>query len=716
MSRTTTAHLMVLVLIVHATPKEPVRGNIIFLERANITSCLNGAINGTAVADNGLMTFNFQQKDNTYIAFQIPKCVFASKMAEDLMHQVDFSETIESYRRRYREYFIVAVDGAYRLFQQNLTLITALPTHDIVNSDTNILGRSINVTASREKLYVNASLAHSILRGEGQECQMFQGDRVLFPITTTCNVQNFSARPGAHFYLSITDSFLSLRLSKDEDSDILILFGDLRSVDLKAPYNRAMFTLRQTSKHDLMIVSKLVTVKKHYLYVTFQNFLNNVLSINYYNLSALYEIFDKAAVNTLLRDLCGKATQSTHELIFMYAMILYTATQSTRNEHLLSVEEFLERQTKLITARDFITRCFGKPTNRPDFNLAGEVANISLEYNALYKNMNPSSVLNAMYIVGETGNNPIIPREALETLAQHAVRINREAMLSSISPDDRAFLYLLNEVIHRTERLQDLRELILVSQTGSCSPKELYQWADHVYLGSGLTIRNLYTPCAGSGRRDYTRERMDSLFRLSFSSKINTATLENMIHHFQPSNMKTFKQLACISEEERYAAVTLPESTYVISSKYLVQGMMYPVSNTVVGTPLIVTAVPKREECTLTNVLYNPAVIPVLKNITSTERCEYCESVLVEYDELHGLINLIYLHDNSDLSLLTNVDNDILVTSSRIHYLMLTRNGTVLEVTEVLVDINETSVLLIAVYVIFAIVTLFGLYRIFKFL
>lgn len=89
---------------------------------------------------------------------------------------------------------------------------------------------------------------------------------------------------------------------------------------------------------------------------------------------------------------------------------------------------------------------------------------------------------------------------------------------------------------------------------------------------------------------------------------------------------------------------------------------------------------------------------------------------MIEYDEIGGVNNIIYLEDTLDLLYVTSSNSDMLVASPRTHYLMVTKNGTVIEVTDIVVDINETSILLIIVYVIFSIAVLFGITRVFKLL
>lgn len=708
-----------MVLATFITPHDgvtPTTTTITFLQQANVTSCLSNHTNGSVVVDNALMTINFQESANMYSVYQIPKCVFTSDISLQLMREMDFSETLESYKKRYRDYFMVSIDGSYRFFSQAIVPSGISPEHTPSDKDTVVSSGEVNLTVTEHHVpFVNGTISHAP-KLHPDPCLLFINNKAIFPVVTNCVVQRFVITNDVTYNVTLTDDFFVISVEESPVRYGHIIFGNLKKVFVKAPYEKSTFTFRQTEKHDLMMVFTKDMVRGQYSHVTYEDFLYDVLSINYENITLLYDIIDQKATFMLMNDKCGRGNRWTNEMLFMYALFIMSS-KTHGHKKLESAQDFIYRQRRISTLQDFMIRCMDRTATPIYFENAMETAGALLRHQPQSASWITNYMqLELVYVTVTTNGTITVTHDTLKALLyEFMMPIHKHAMMRVLNGHERSTLYMLNDISHLAYEHADMRRLAFAIQTGICSPKELYQWSAYVYSGNrGIT--GMYTPCAGSGRHDYTQDRMNSLFMLNMRKEINTDVLRGIFAHYQLYGVSTFAQLSCIPPKEKYAVATLEDATYVLSQTYIVQGSTYTVSNTVVGNSLIVTSIPNSATCVRTTVLYNPADITVVRNITSTEKCEYCQSMIVEYDEVHGIINLVYLQDVQDLLFVTDTSNGILATSPKTHYLLLTRNGTVLEVTEMIVDIKETSIILIIVYVLFAIVAIIGIWRLFKFI
>lgn len=694
----------------------PISNTIRFLQHANVTSCMNNITNHSLLADDALMTLNFQEYNNVYSVFQIPKCIFTSSVALQLMREINFSETLEMYKKRYRDYFLAALDGSYRFFGQTLSTprsehpkaLEVLPTTQ---------PHAMNVAVSKQNrvLYINGSSPHAIGL-DNVLCTLFPNNRALFPVVIPCTRQIFTITKDVSYTVTFTNKFFVISIEESPEKYGHIIFGILKDVFVKAPYDKSTFMFRQTVKHDVMFVFTKSMTRGQYNHVTNTDFLSTSLGIDYENMTALYEAFDKTAVNMLLKRQCGKGNRWTHEILFIYGLIIYLNNVPSGNM-IISASEFVLTQMYITAAQDFVKRCIDVKAIDLSFQHVVGIVHAILSGKLTHAPwVSGQFELELIYTMAKANGSITIAHDGLKAVIyEYMIQIHKTAMVRDLGRFERSMLYMFNEIVHATRDLAQLRRLISAIQTGICSPKELFFWTSHVY-GGKHGLLEMYTPCAGSGRRDYTQGRMNSLFLMTLRKGIDTELLQSIFMHYQARDMSTFDQLACIPPNERYAAATLQDVTFIISQAYLVEGRTYLVSNTAVGNNVVVTAVQNNATCVRTNVMHDPASVTVAKNATATDKCEFCQSMLVEYDEMHGIINLIYLHDTQDLLFVTNIDNKMLTASPKTHYMMLTRNGSVIELTDIIVDIHEMSILLIVVCVIFAIVALFGIWRLFKFL
>ncbi|AFK83913.1 B75 [miniopterid betaherpesvirus 1] len=686
---------------------------VTFIQDANVTSCLNNITANSSIAHEGLITFNFVDEKKTSV-FQVPKCIFGNEIAKQLMRAVDLRETVESYRKRFYDFFIVPVHAAFRLINgHNLQYIPSadwIPQHDRIPT---VTGQRINLTEVNDKLYVSATQATDMRFFNA--CSLFESHSVLFPLSTRCTSNVFQLKGARTASIVFTPKMFFIFIEETGSEMAITAFGNPRHLDVKAPYTRENFILRQTPKHDLLVIAKTKDVFNSYKYMTQTDFLEAPLRINYLNVDEILQVFDTLAMKTILSGSCHTINRDSHQMLFSYGLLVYTTYTARNASILIPVERAVQIQSNIMAAQRFVARCLNYSGASITFANAVEMINHTLiRTRTTGHALSPSSMTRAAYVLSTHDRAGVMNLAEFHTFTvQEAIKIHRLTMGASLTAGQRETLLFLNGIVHTTNRsLQDRRK-VLVIQTGMCSPMELIDWAKRIYHNHNLTTRNIYTPCSSGSRRDYSVARLTDLFKLDFAAGLHTTTLRKIIDFYEEPKMSTFPHLECLNGNAQYTAITLPNATYIISDMYLLAGKTYQVTNTVVGRTIIIT-VPGTDRCIATHAKTDPHEIPMVKNITSTERCEFCESALIEYDEVGGVNNIIYLEDTQDLLYVTSDNSDMLVASSRTHYLMVTKNGTVMEVTDIVVDINQTSILLICVYVLFSIAALFGMTRVCK--
>ncbi|AAK57120.1 Y75 [Tupaiid betaherpesvirus 1] len=673
--------------------------------------CLHNITRNQSLVQDGLITLNFWQEDGrTVKIFQVPRCIFTTPEAEELMRHVDLTETLEDYRFRFQRYFISSLFGAYRLLGHSVVSPTPPPPTAATRpvSEPNRDGDAYLLVTDGRRYFVNVSEPHRLNFERNDPCQFFLDHPVLFPLLLPCQTQTLHT-PQRKVTLSFTPDFFVLEIHQDP-VPILLIFGRTDWIDAKAPYDGSLFYLRQTTHHDLWLVADTNTVLVHYPFLARQSFLNRTLSLNYYDRARLERVFEELALQVLLYPSPTTAPLPHHtvELLFSYALMVFVADRD--DPGLLPFEDFLERHLALVAAERFLASSFdaSPPLLRyddlvPTLRLFGRHPGPRAP--------SPDVWLKVAALLAESGQLRLLTLEQAAAAVSLVDSIHHEATLTRLSPRHREDLYLLNEISHRSTDFLPLRRHILTAQTSLCSPREIFLWNGMVYKGAGLSLRSIYTPCFGGGRRDYTTERLDELFGLTTSGKLHRHTLHQLLKRFRPTRLGTFPQLACLPDDVPHAVIPLGNYTYVLSPRYLLYGRTFPITNTVIGNDLVLTVTDEKRNCTRTELIHDPGTITVVKNITSTQRCEFCDSALVEYDEVKGLTDIFYLPTLSDILYVTDPANGLLAASPRTHYLLFTRNATVLEVTDFLVEIKETPVILIIVFALLSIGALFCLYR-----
>ncbi|AEV80429.1 envelope glycoprotein H [Cercopithecine betaherpesvirus 5] len=676
--------------------------------RENSTRCNNNGTqrNISTVRENA-MTFNFYEKPYQYTVFQVPRCLFTGELAESFLNQVDLSTPLKEYLDKLNRYATASQDDIqYKYYGQNLSQQNHLQEHpSTVPPPTNL---NLQTTISYgTPATVNASGLHTPIFND--TCYLFKDHELLFTAAEPCSFQAFYITQHDYVQLTLTEKFFALTVVIRE-TPLLLLFGDLDRVMFKAPYNKMNFILKQTTKHKLIFL-----VKKdhliHHTYIKTQDFLNDTFSINYQDLQQVISVWNKYAVGVLQNGQCHSMTQKTVETAFTYGLMLYTASISPSTE--TSISRAIDQHASILLAEELLSSCMAKtqPRNTLVYPKATQMANETLRTSGKISSI--LTVSRLVYVLARQNQHNLITKTAMEQVLQ-LIRFLHKAHISSfISRFARQELYLAGSTIHSMLNHSAERRKIFVLETGLCTLAELSHWSQLIGSQEHLYVSDLYSPCAGSGRRDHALEHFQKMFPKATRSR-TVQTALSVLDVLRPQTLGTFPEVSCVSTDKSFAVLTVSSGiTYTVSGDYLLRGTSFPVMTTVVGHSIIITQVPTNSTCSPSSSKHETLPIVMLRNL-SLEQCDFCESAMVEYDDSQGIVNVMYIDDREDLLFALDESNNIFVKSPRTHYLMLLKNGTVFEVTEAVIDQTDTHIALIVIYALAAIFGLYVLYRIVK--
>ncbi|AEV80926.1 envelope glycoprotein H [Saimiriine betaherpesvirus 4] len=656
-----------------------------YLRETNITQCANGTFRNTSTIRDDAITFNFYnaKENNKMQVFQVPRCLFTSKLAEELMDKVDLFESFESYKRKLDVYATVPTDIPY--LHYNHILVKEAPT-----------------TTSDSSYNVNISDFRSL---DTSSCTLFEKHDVIFTIHTSCAEQTLSDQH-SEINITFTSSFILTKM-KLHNHSLILLFGDLNNITFKAPFEKDNFIFRQTQQHDVIILIRKDAMAT-YPFLKKTDF-PSVLKTNYENVSEIFKVFNQQAVNNLMENTCTGIHEKTIDLLFTYTTLVFSTIRNTHRDLRTTIEEL----TGIMEATNYIFTCI--PHQKSSQHL---MYNASSTYHTLLNNdhwlrSNVDVNTHLIYVAIKQDATSSITEKAMNTLTESSLKIHKKNIASFISRHDRRELGLMAFIIHSTSSYNKQRRQIFATLTGLCSMPEANHWSNIVTKGADLGLADLYTPCSGGGRRDHTLERIAKLFPAMTPKSTSTQTLFRVLTFFRPS-INRFPEISCLNTEDTFTTVTLPRHTFLFTNEHTIAGTSFPVTSTIVGVNIIITVIPSNATCQRSNQMHTTLPIVMAKNITLTSECNFCESALIEYHDEAGLVNLMYLHDTEDLKFTLDDKNKIFVNYPRTHYIMALRNGTVIEVTDVVLDIKDTSLLVLTLYTTAALFGLFLLYRIFR--
>lgn len=372
-------------------------------------------------------------------------------------------------------------------------------------------------------------------------------------------------------------------------------------------------------------------------------------------------------------------------------------------------------------AGEFVRRCFASSDPNPT-----PPANISIRHDRGAKDLTwtqaldqighgikSTTLIDLLYLF----RNYHTPAEGtyarlLQSVSRTMEACYHQSLLREISPVTRHSLIRIEGIVR--PRLNDSYEArsIWVMLTSMCSPRELLMWTETLFREDLGAPSHTYSPCLSGGRTDYTRHDFRRLLSAAGRDLVRGDVALGVAQRFRITLAESSHEAICLPETTTRSVVTARDATYVVTDQYLLKALSYPITNTVVGKNLLVSVLPRFVTCVLSNQFRERGQIRVQDNITMTERCEYCGSTLVEYDEADGVVSLVYLADPEHLSIITDPQNQILIDNPRVHYLLLTSNGTVLEITDIFVSLRRFNYAVIGLIIAAILVILFAICRI----
>ncbi|AEQ32184.1 glycoprotein UL75 [Cynomolgus macaque cytomegalovirus strain Ottawa] len=709
--------LAVWLLACHAdTSSEPyshltleLTGRPIQFLRHNSTKCNNNGTrrNLTLVRENAI-TFNFYESANHYTVFQLPRCLFTGEFADNLLNQVDLSKTFQQYASTLNTYATVSQDNIqYKYYGQNLSYQNNLKEQaSTVPPPENL--RLQTTTSYGKPTTVNASKIHA--PAFNGTCYLFKDHELLFTTRESCLYQSFYVTEHDYMTITLTEYFVVLTVVIRE-TPLLLIFGDTKRIMFKAPYRRENFILKQTKHHQLIVLVKKDHIHYH-TYIKSTDFADSLLSTNYMDLDVLLSVWNRHAVNVLQNGQCRSTTKATVETALGYGILLYIASTSPTTP--TSIALAIDQQSSILLAEDFISSCMSKIQPRTTLLMypnAVQLANSTLRTTGHISSVLTISRL--IYILVKQHHQDLVSKHDMEQIRNLILLLHKTHISSFLSRFARQELYLASGIIHSMLHHATERRAIFAFETGLCSLAELSHWSQLIGSEEHNHVSDLYSPCAGSGRRDHALEHLQKMFpRATNSRTIKTAL--SVLETLRPQTLATFPEISCVSTTKSFAAFTVSHATtYLVSTEYIAKGTSFPVLTTVVGRSIIITYIPANSTCSPSSSKHDTLPIVMIRNIT-LEHCEFCQSTLVEYDDSEGIVNAMYIYDTDDLLFALNYDNHVIAKSPKTHYLMFLKNGTVFEVTEAVVDQTDTHIVLIVIYILAAIVGLYLLYRIVK--
>lgn len=657
-------------------------------------------------ADGGLFTFNFDDGDN-YKVFQVPRCIFDTEIAKEVFSSVDLTENIESYRRRFRDFYIVPIHASFRLILQS--------NHGkYYNSGLSPPPRS---SATMKDFLIDMTKVHQIPKDKF--CAITDHP-TLFTARFLCS-HHIITWMEYTVTISLTSKFFILTVGRNphpSEETLAMFFGDMHQIDLKAPYSVNAFLFRQTEAHDLLTIVGETTMNTYFSFLDDANFLYGILSSDYTDLTTCIHILSTSVGTIIRNNHCGLITRETVEMFFIYGLCMFIG-----NSVVYTPEEPIStaawRQSELELVGEFITRCFKTSTNNPTplfqsrMHVKSSSESKAQMVSMLSSGMHAATLADLTYLIRSMTAPPITNQDVLfERLRFSIDAYYRKTMTVPLQTSMRRVLIRVDAAIRTQLNESEPARLLYVLLTAMCSPRELLLWSEAIFVPERGGPSHIFSPCLSGGRRDYTITTVKTLLETARRPEHRADTIMSITKIFRPSRKEISDESNCIPDTVSTTTITSKEKTYVISSENLLQGIIYPISNTVVGKNLLVTVLNRKQPCILSKTHKKKASVIVVNNVTFTEQCEFCGSTLIEYDEADGLTNVIHIPTITDLKFITDPKNRILVYTPRIHYLLLTKNGTVLEVTDILVSVRKTPYGIIIISIIAGSLALVGFYKI----
>ncbi|ANC96532.1 envelope glycoprotein H [macacine betaherpesvirus 9] len=666
----------------------------------NSSVCFNEKSNQTVIQP-GLISFNFHKNNHTQV-YQTPKCLFGFNSIVKLFDSVDFAETLQQYENRVTRFFNPSVEKALKIYAQNY------------RPDTKNFSPKLYLTISDLVLYVeqqvyflNVSEIRKIHYNQNI-CTLANGySDYMFPIVETCVMRHYN-HFGTMFMLALTPKFFIMSVEATF-GNVIFIFGNVTDIYFKAPFRKSSFIFRQTVTDDLLIIAKKTTVFNFYPFLRFE-FLDDIWKQNY-DISLVILEYNKLATQYILEGMCGKNTdQKTIKLMFLFGMTHFL--YSTRRNGFIPVLEAINMHQEIIIMERFLEKCFRMTKSHLLYPEIEKLQNFQpSEYHYISTNNDIPLSTKLAFLSLADGRVVTVPENKWKEIEYNVERLYaKHRLFTNLTAIERSNLFLLSEIGNSLYFHETIKRKIHMLVSSLCNPLEIILWT-RMSLFQTMNIETMFTPCASSTRKDITEKYINTI--LSYKNLNNHKNkILNTISVYRQQKLDMFKSISCVSEKIA-AFLTLPNITYVLSSQYILQGISYSVTSTVISTTIIITAIPLNQTCIPTNYKYSVRGIKPIFNVSSTN-CAFCESVIVEYDDIDGIIQFVYISNNAQLVKTIDPTTNFIETNPRTHYLLLLKNGSVFEITSSDFKVNQVSIMLIILYLIIIIIVLFGIYQLIK--
>nr|APO38433.1 envelope glycoprotein H [Human betaherpesvirus 6A]APO38604.1 envelope glycoprotein H [Human betaherpesvirus 6A]AVK93670.1 U48 [Human betaherpesvirus 6A] len=673
------------------------------LNISNSSHCRNGNFENPIVRP-GFITFNFYTKNDTRI-YQVPKCLLGSDITYHLFDAINTTESLTNYEKRVTRFYEPPMNDILRL--------SPVPSVKQFNLDRSIQPQvvySLNMYPSQGIYYVRVVEVRQ-MQYDNVSCKLPNSlKELIFPVQVRC--AKITRYVGEDIYTHFfTPDFMILYI-QNPAGDLTMMYGNTTSINFKAPYRKSSFIFKQTLTDDLLLIVEKDVIDVQYRFISDATFVDETLN-DVDEVEALLLKFNNLGIQTLLRGDCKKPNYAgIPQMMFLYGIVHFS--YSTKNTGPMPVLRVLKTHENLLSIDSFVNRCVNVSEGTLQYPKMKEFLKYEpSDYSYITKNKSISVSTLLTYLATAYESNVTISKYKWTDIANTLQNIYEKHMFfTNLTFSDRETLFMLAEIanfIPTDERMQRHMQLLIGNL---CNPVEIVSWARMLTADKAPNLENIYSPCASPVRRDVTNSFLKTVLTYASLDRYRSDMME-MLSVYRPPNMERIAAIQCLSPSEPAASLTLPNVTFVISPSYVIKGVSLTITTTIVATSIIITAIPLNSTCVSTNYKYAGQDLLVLRNISS-QTCEFCQSVVMEYDDIDGPLQYIYIKNIDELKTLTDPNNNLLVPNTRTHYLLLAKNGSVFEMSEVGIDIDQVSIILVIIYILIAIIALFGLYRLIR--
>ncbi len=288
---------------------------------------------------------------------------------------------------------------------------------------------------------------------------------------------------------------------------------------------------------------------------------------------------------------------------------------------------------------------------------------------------------------------------------------NRHPLFQPLHTVMRETLFIGSHVVLRELRLNVTTQgpnlaLYQLLSTALCSALEIGEVLRGLALG---TESGLFSPCYLSLRFDLTRDKLLSM--APQEAMLDQAAVSNAVDGFlgrlslerEDRDAWHLPAYKCVDRLDKVLMIIpLINVTFIISSDREVRGSaLYEASTTYLSSSLFLSPV-IMNKCSQGAVAGEPRQIPKIQNFTRTQKsCIFCGFALLSYDEKEGLETTTYITSQE-------VQNSILSSNYfdfdnlHVHYLLLTTNGTVMEIAGLYEERAHVVLAIILYFIAFA--------------